>query len=126
MEIDLPSVIVKQRIADQLNILDVRQKIEKRIARRRNQKFIARIAKRSKNVGICFARARGEENIFDRDFVFAFSVVTSNGAASGFQSLRIRFIRKRRWVAQRIQDGGAIVFESAFRGIRNRQIEQWL
>jgi len=95
MDIDLPSVIVKQRIAHQLNILDVRQKIEKRIARRRNQKFIARIAKRSKDVGIRFACAGGEENIFDRDFVFAFSVVTSNRPASGFQPPRIGFVGER-------------------------------
>src|SRR5260370_41067848 len=102
MEIDLPSVIVKKRIARQLNILDVRQKIEERIARRRDQKFVARIAKRSKDVGIRFARARGEENIFDRDFIFAFSVVTSNRVASWLHPLLIRLVEERSRVAPRV------------------------
>ena len=42
-EIDLPAVIVEQRIGHQANVGEVGEKFEQRIARRRHQDFVARL-----------------------------------------------------------------------------------
>src|SRR5258708_24237943 len=84
MKIDLPSVIVKERIAHQADVLNLRQKIEQRITWRRYQEFIARVAERSKDVGIRFAGAGREENVLRRNVLFAIGIIPSDRAASGF------------------------------------------
>ena len=43
VEINLPPMIVEQRIANQIYILNVRQETKERIARCRNQNFVGRI-----------------------------------------------------------------------------------
>jgi len=116
-EIDLPSMVVKKWITHQLDVLNLRQKIEQRIAWRWNQKLVARIAERSKDIGIRFARAASKKNIFSRNFLFAIGIIPGDRLARGFQPPRIRLVGKRLWIAQRVQDRGAVVFETAFRGI---------
>ncbi len=49
MEIYLPAVIVVERIAHDLHVLDIGQKREKRIAGLGNQNFVAGIAERPKD-----------------------------------------------------------------------------
>src|SRR6266581_3315968 len=86
MKIGLPSVVVKERVARQLHVLNFRQEIKQRITRRRNQNFVAGITQSSKHVGIRFAGAGGEKNIFGRNVVVARSVIGGDGPASGLQS----------------------------------------
>src|SRR5229473_6754011 len=126
MKIDLPSVVVKERVARQLDVLDFREKVEERVTRRRNQKFVAGITQRSKDVGIRFTGAGREENILGRNVVLARSVIGGDGLASGLQSLGIWFVGESRRVAQRFQNSRAIITEAAFRGIRNGQIKKRL
>src|SRR5260370_12283479 len=83
MKIDLPPVVVQERIADQADVLYVRQKIEQWIAGRWNQEFVARIAKRSKHVGIRFAGACGENNVLSRNVVVPRSIIARDRAAGG-------------------------------------------
>jgi len=44
MHIDVPAVVVKEWIADELYVIHVRQEIKERVTRRRNQEFVAGIA----------------------------------------------------------------------------------
>ena len=66
--------------------MQARQKIEQRITWRRNQKFVVRVAERSKNVGIRFAGAGSEENILNRNILLAIGIVAGDCAASGFEA----------------------------------------
>ena len=53
-----------QRVGRQLHILQVGEKLEQRIARLRHQDFVPGIAQQSKNVGVAFAGAGGEDERF--------------------------------------------------------------
>src|SRR5207247_10992912 len=92
MKIDLPAVVVKEWVARQFHVLNFRQEIKQRITRRRNQNFVAGITERSKDVGIRFAGAGGEENILGRNVVLARSVIGGDSPASRLQSLGVWFV----------------------------------
>ncbi len=64
VEIDLPAVIVEQRVRNQAHVRKIGEKLEQRVARSRNQNFVARLAQQPKNIAVAFARARGEHDIF--------------------------------------------------------------
>ena len=66
-EIDLPAVIVEQRIGNEANVGEVRQKFKERIAGRGNQNFVARFAQQPENVAVGFAGSRGEQDAFGID-----------------------------------------------------------
>ncbi len=61
-EIDLPAVIVDQRIGHQANVGEVGKEFEQRIAGRRYQDFVTGLAEQAEYVGVGFAGAGGEEN----------------------------------------------------------------
>ena len=63
-EINLPAVIVEQRIRNQADVGKIGEKFEQRIAGRGNQNFIARFAQQPKNVAVSFAGSRGEQDVF--------------------------------------------------------------
>src|SRR5258708_39149485 len=109
MKIDLPPVGVKKRIAQQTDVLNVRQKIEQRITWRRNQKLAAWVAKRPKHIGIRFTRAGRKEYIVDGNAFLVIRIVLRDRAASGLQPPRIGLVRERRRIPQRIEDCGTIV-----------------
>ena len=44
MKIDLPAIVIDQRIADQRDVLDFSEKIEEWVARLRDEQFVAGIA----------------------------------------------------------------------------------
>src|SRR5437870_12812982 len=62
VEINLPAMVVNQRITSELHVLNVRKKIEQRIARCGNEDFVARIAQQLNNDGEGFARVGGWKN----------------------------------------------------------------
>src|SRR3954468_8363234 len=57
VQVDMPAVIVEERVRRELHVLYSRQQVEQRIARRRDQHLIARIAKQSKQERVGLARA---------------------------------------------------------------------
>src|SRR5436309_2665497 len=77
MHVDMPAVIVKKRIADELYVIHVRQEIKQRIAGRGNQEFVAGIAQQAKNERVRLAGAGSEEQIIDEDLLAAFSVIVN-------------------------------------------------
>ena len=61
-------MVVNERVADEANVVNVGEKIEQRITRRRDQNFVAGIAEKAEEIGIGFAGAGGEEEIGRRMF----------------------------------------------------------
>src|SRR6266536_1649274 len=82
MKIGLPSVVVKERVARQLHVLNFREKVDERVAGLGDQKLVAGITQSSKDVGIRFAGAGGQKNILGRNVVLARSVIGGDGPAS--------------------------------------------
>ena len=66
MHIDVPAVIVKQRIAQELYVIHVSKEIKERITGRGNQEFVAGIAEQAKNERVSFTGAGSEEQIIDK------------------------------------------------------------
>ena len=64
MKIHLPAVVVDQRIGHEADIVQLGKEIEQRIAGLRDQQFISRIAEQAKNVGVAFAGAGREDQLF--------------------------------------------------------------
>src|SRR6266436_5840827 len=60
---------------------------------RGNQQVVARVAERSKDVGIRFARAGCENYVLDINIIAAIRIVSGNRPACGFQPLRIGLVR---------------------------------
>lgn len=67
MKINLPAVIVEERVADELNVEEIGEEFEERIAGGGDENFVAGIAEEAKDEGVGLAGAGGEENIFDRE-----------------------------------------------------------
>ena len=60
-KIDLPAMVVDERVTHEPYVLNIGQEIEKRIARSGNQKFVAGIAQRAEDERVGLARAGGEQ-----------------------------------------------------------------
>src|SRR5579862_9832020 len=63
-KIDLPSVIVEQRVRNKLDVFEFGEKFEKRIARIGDENFLAGIAEQAEDERVTFAGARGEDEAF--------------------------------------------------------------
>ena len=94
VKINLPAVIVVERITHQLYILNIGEEREERIAGLGDQDFIAWIAERAEDEGIGLAGAGGEDDALSRHFGGArFGVVCGNCPSSDQQSPRLRVVR---------------------------------
>ena len=60
-KIELPAVIIEERIADEADIVEAGEKVEERIAWSWNQHFVAGVAEQAEEIGISFTGARGEK-----------------------------------------------------------------
>ncbi len=67
LKVDLPSVVIHQFVRFQLHVLQVGEKIEKRVAWRRNQDRVSRIAQQPKQKRVRLAGAGGQDEIVRRD-----------------------------------------------------------
>src|SRR5271163_4678561 len=61
VEIDLPSVVVEERIGNELQVGQIGEKLEQRIARFGRQNLVSGIAEQAKNIRVCFAGAGGQK-----------------------------------------------------------------
>src|SRR6266404_2639983 len=71
IEIDLPTVIVEQRIRNEFNVAEIGQKLEQRVARLGYKNLVAGIAEQTKDVRVGFAGACGQDQALgiEIDFV---------------------------------------------------------
>src|SRR5262249_41840 len=88
-EVELPAVIVEQRVADEFYVLQLGEKIEERIAGRGNENFVAGIAEQAEDEGVGFAGAGGEEDGRGRNAGAAGGIVGGGGGAGGFECVRL-------------------------------------
>src|SRR5580700_4104893 len=81
-DVQVPTVIVKQRIRGKAYVLELCQKVEERIAWLGDQHLIACVCKQAEEVAVGFAGAGGEKDAFriDRDTVVP--VISGDGFAS--------------------------------------------
>src|ERR1019366_446254 len=94
IEIDLPSVIVDERVRDEFDIGEIGEKFEQRIARLRHENLVVRIAEQTEDVGIGFAGAGGQNESFGIEIENAVRlvIVPTNGVASFEQASRLRVV----------------------------------
>src|SRR5579859_2072686 len=84
VEINLPAEVIDQRIAHESHVMNVREKIEEWIARRRDKNLIARIAECTTSKRICFAGAGGQKNVLKGNLGATLRVVLRDGSAGDF------------------------------------------
>src|SRR3984893_6061170 len=82
MKINLPSVVIDQRIARKLNVLNVGEEAKERIAGLGDQDLITGIAERAENERVCLPRPGGDNYVLDGNLVSASGVVCGNRSAS--------------------------------------------
>src|SRR5215469_7405418 len=98
MQVNLPSVVIEQRIRNQLHIFEIGQELKQGIARLRYKNFIAWIREQPKDVRISFASAGGEDQIFWRDALSALVIVLHDGFTRAQKSLGLRIVLEQLFV----------------------------
>src|SRR5713226_4137684 len=124
VKINLPPVVVNQRIAHQLHILNVRQKSEQRVTRRGNQQFIPGITKQAKNEGVRFARAGSQHHILGGNRRATSGVILRHRDPRALQTFRIWLVAQRCQMPQSRKDRFTVVREATLRRVRSGQIKQ--
>src|SRR5450432_787389 len=92
VKIDVPAVVIEERVAGERYVVHVGEEIKQRIAGRRDQEFVARIAEQTEDERVCFAGAGCEEQIVKGDVLAVVRIVIGYGLTSDFQSTRIGMI----------------------------------
>src|SRR2546426_1714615 len=124
MKVDLPVVVIDQRVAHQFYILNVGQKLEQRIAGGWDQQLVTGIAEHPKNKGICLAGAGGEQYVLDGNLVAAGGVICGNCLASCFEALWIRLIAEGVCIGEGSHDGWPVIVESALCRVGGGKVKQ--
>ena len=94
VEIDLPAVIVDQRIANELYVLNIGQESEQRVARLGDKDFVARVAEGAEDESVGLAGASSENDVVSRNCRASSSVVCANCLTGDEQSSRIWVVRR--------------------------------
>ena len=126
VKINLPAMVINQRVPHQLHVLDVRQKIKERITRRRSENFVAGIAQQAKHIRISFTSAGGENNVVHADGSAPFRVVFAHGLPCRNEAPWRWLVLERLRIAECVQDCTFVIGETAFRWIRHGQIHERL
>src|SRR5262249_13165223 len=95
MKINVPAVVVKERIANELHVLNICKEIKQRITRRGDQELVAGIAQQAEDKGVSLAGAGGEDQVLDRDLGAAGLVILGDGRAGVLEPARIRMVLQR-------------------------------
>ena len=91
-KINLPAVVIEQRVAHKFYVTEIRKEVEQRIARRRNQDFIAGIAEQAKDERVCFARPGRQQEIVFVNARLLMHVVGCDCLSCLPHTARVRFI----------------------------------
>src|SRR6202035_5741567 len=102
-----PAVIVEQRIRNETDIREIREKFKQRIAGRGNQNFVSGFAQQTKNVTVGFACSRSEQDALRIDprgrseKSRLAGIIFGNRFARFQQTLAFGTIDKPAWIAKR-------------------------
>jgi len=91
-EINLPAVVIEQRIAHELDVAEIGQKIKQRIAGSRNKNFVARIAEQAKDERVRFAGSGSQNQIVSSYWDLLPFVISGDRFARTSDSARVRLI----------------------------------
>src|SRR5580692_8921454 len=94
IEVDLPSVIVDQRIRNELDIGEIGEKFKERVTRLGDENLITRVTQQTEDIGVGFARAGGQDDPLGIEIedAMCLAIVATNGTASFEQSARLRIV----------------------------------
>ena len=95
MKIDLPAMVIEQRVWNQLYVLQVSEQIEERIAWLGDKDFIARVREEPEDVGVALARTAGEHQGFWIDLLSARVVVLRDSFACPYEAFRLGIVVER-------------------------------
>src|SRR5580692_8234265 len=91
-KIDLPAMVVDERVTHEPYVLNICQEIEKRIARSGNRNFVAGIAQNAEDERVGFARACSEQHVACRYTGAAVRIIADNRLTGGMQALWFRLV----------------------------------
>ena len=123
-QIEVPAVIVKERIGNEAHVVQLSQKIEQWVPGLPDQDLIARIAEQAEEEAIGFAGTGGEKDLIGIDGGRVVTVIAADGRARGAQSSGIRLVLDRGRVPERRQNRLSILGKAATGGIRGGQVEE--
>ena len=123
-EVDLPAVIVEQRVGDEFDVLQICEKFEERVAGFGDQNFVFGIREQTEDEGVAFAGAGGQHEGFGIDLA-AVPVVFGNCLARAEQAFRLGIVVERGGIAESAKYGLPVIVEAGASGIRNRKIEHF-
>src|SRR5262249_42038555 len=104
VEVDLPPVVVNQRVGNQLYVLQLGEKIEERIARLGDQNLVVGVRKQAKHKAVGFPAAGSQNERLRVNILSAFAIIPGNRLASLQKALRLRVVVERLWVALCLQN----------------------
>ena len=91
-EINMPAVIVKERVWGETDIADLGQEVEKWVAGLGNEDFVVRVAKQPEEVAVGFAGAGGEEHLAGVNPGAVVGLVGADGLAGAKHAARVRLV----------------------------------
>ena len=124
VEIDLPSVIVQQRIRNEFDVAEIGKKFEQRIAWFGDKNLVARITEQTENVGISFAGAGRQNQAVRIEMIHSmfFAIVMADSLTRGEQTSRLRVVMHCFRICQRTEHGFSVRAHSGLGGIRHGEI----
>ena len=128
VEVDLPAVIVEERIWDELDVGEIGEEVEERIAWFGNEDFVTGIREEAEDVGIGFAGAGGENDAFGIKFedTMGFAIVMTDGLAGCEEAARLGIVDESLGIDESLEDGFGVGRNSGFGGIGDGEVEDWL
>ena len=123
LQIEMPAMIVEERIGDEAHVVQLGQKIEQGVAGLPDQHLIARIAEQAEEEAVAFAGTGGEKDLIGIDGNCVVTIILADGLARGAQTLGIRLVLERGRVVERRQNRRSIVGKAATGRVGDGQVE---
>src|ERR1700743_802949 len=93
-DIEMPAVIVEERIWNKLHVVERGKEIKERIAWLRDQNFVAGIAEQTKNIAVGFTGAGGKNDLCWIDDGTVILIVTTHRFTRVEQPLGVRIVNE--------------------------------
>src|SRR5208282_1128800 len=128
IEVDLPAVIVEQRIRHEFNVSKIGEKLEQRITRLRYKNLVSGIAEQTEDIRISFAGAGGQKQALGVEIenLVRLAIVAAHGLARPEQTARLRFVMHRIRIRQRGEHDFRIGADASLGRVRHREIQNCL
>jgi hypothetical protein len=124
VDVDRPRAVIVQRVAPLGDAVEPDEVFEERVARdRRQHGGRAGVAEQLEEDGIRFTRACREHDPFPIDRQAAADVGAGDGGAGVLEAERLRAVRQRRGIRERVENAGGIR-QSDARRVRRREVDQ--